>query len=72
MSIVFTADVFCDGDLEDGTLCGLWTNGVTGATPPRKAEARERASVEGWRRIGTKDYCPRCVAGLHSGMGDME
>jgi len=57
MSIVYTADVFCDGD-----GCSLWTHGVSGSTPPTKAQARAEHSVrEGWTHVGGKDYCPDCV-----------
>ncbi|MCB4349842.1 hypothetical protein LA345_39270 (plasmid) [Burkholderia vietnamiensis] len=56
MSIVYTADVFCDGD-----DCSQWTNGVTGVKPPEKWRARERAQHERWIHVGGKDYCPACA-----------
>lgn len=61
MSIVYTADVFCDGIRQDGEPCGQWTNGVTGDEPPRKMLARERAAQERWTHCGGRDYCPRCA-----------
>lgn len=56
MSIVYTADVFCDGD-----DCQLWVHGLTSGTIPTKTEARANAKVtEGWQRAGGRDLCPTC------------
>ena len=55
MSIVHTADVFCDGP-----DCSLWTHGATEGRPPKHSTARANAARDGWARIGYKDYCPRC------------
>lgn len=56
MSVVYTADVFCDGH-----ECPNWIAGVTSTTPPRKFAARSMfASREGWTRKGNKDFCPKC------------
>lgn len=58
MSIVYTADIFCDGD-----GCGQWTHGVTASCAPTKAEARKHAvDTRGWWLDHKgKDYCPRCA-----------
>jgi len=56
MSIVYTADVFCDGN-----DCSQWTNGVTGAKPPEKWRVRMQARAGRWVRVGGKDYCPACA-----------
>lgn len=56
MSIVYTADVFCDGD-----DCSQWTNGVSSAWPPTHKQARtEHAPHEGWLFHKGRDYCPAC------------
>lgn len=60
MSIVYTADVFCDAD-----GCSQWTHGETGAKPPLKWRARMNArSTAQWVHVGGKDYCPACAAAL--------
>lgn len=61
MSIVFTADVFCDGD-----DCSQWTHGaLKHETPPTKRSARAGAAKTAkWKRIDGKDYCPRCWSKL--------
>jgi hypothetical protein len=61
MSIAYTADVFCDGVRANGEPCPDWTNGVTGATPPTKKLARDRAANEFWVHVHGKDYCPACA-----------
>jgi hypothetical protein len=68
VSIVYTADVFCDGD-----DCSLWVQGVSATRPPTKAQARaEHAPREGWTHIKGKDYCRRCAraAQLDGGQGE--
>jgi hypothetical protein len=60
VSIVYTADVFCDGD------CSLWTSGVTGVRPPAKTDARLTAArTAKWVHHKGKDYCPGCWAGIN-------
>jgi hypothetical protein len=63
MSIVYTADVFCDGQ-----SCSQWTPGLTGLKPPTHADTRKTAmsGIPGkyWRHVGGKDYCPLCAAAL--------
>lgn len=59
MSIVYTADVFCDGE-----NCSLWTNGLTGTKPPLKWRARAVARRENWQHVKGKDYCPHCAPPL--------
>lgn len=62
MSIVYTADVFCDGIVEEGKQCPIWTHGVSGSTVPGKTLARtEHAPREGWAFHKGKDYCPTCA-----------
>lgn len=56
MSIVYTADVFCDGD-----DCSLWIHGTTARTPPTKAQARVGLGDDGWKHISGKDYCRECA-----------
>jgi hypothetical protein len=57
MSIVYTADVFCDGD-----ACSIWTHGATSTKLPTKKEARAAVDPRaGWKHVGGKDYCPTCV-----------
>lgn len=57
MSIVYTADVFCDGD-----DCHVWTHGATAADPPIKREARANAAkADRWVHVGGKDYCRECA-----------
>jgi hypothetical protein len=55
MAIVYTADVFCDG--ED---CSEWTHGATLTTPPKKGRARSNAERDGFKYLNGKDYCHRC------------
>lgn len=55
MSVVYTADVFCDGD-----DCSLWAHGVTNGQPPTKAEARDGAKHAGFVHYKGKDYCRQC------------
>jgi hypothetical protein len=60
MSIVYTADVFCD-------KCGIWSEGVTvtGAKAPGLAsKALKKAKAEGWSRDARSlytDLCPNCL-----------
>jgi hypothetical protein len=56
MSIVYTADVFCDGD-----DCSQWTHGSTGAKPPLKWRTRMQARSDHWVHVSGKDYCPKCA-----------
>lgn len=59
MSVTYTADVFCDGELR-----GHWTHGATQQDkPPTKAQARNYMG-DGFVRIGGNDYCPACVKKL--------
>lgn len=54
MSIVYTADVFCDE-------CNQWTHGVTSSRPPTKESARLTAARSAnWKHVNGKDYCPVC------------
>lgn len=56
MSIVYTADVFCDIG-----LCLLWVPGTTSNRPPAKADARAAAARnDKWVHHKGKDYCPDC------------
>ena len=56
VSIVYTADVFCDGD-----DCSQWTQGTTGSWIPTKTEARANAKhLENWKRHQGRDLCPGC------------
>lgn len=57
MSVVYTADVFCDGE-----GCGEWTHGETGSLVPTKKQAREGAKHDKFVHVGNKDYCPACNA----------
>jgi hypothetical protein len=61
MSIVYTADIFCDGD-----GCSQWTHGTTAGSAPTKAEARKYAvDARGWWLDHKgKDYCPRCAKNI--------
>lgn len=56
MSIVYTADVFCDGH-----ECGQWIHCITDAKPPLKWRSRVQARRHGWAHIKGKDYCPNCL-----------
>jgi hypothetical protein len=60
MSIVYTADVFCD-------VCGGWEHGVTGRRV-RARDAREHVQKKlmgpKWKRVKGQDLCPRCVSQL--------
>jgi len=57
MSITYTIDIFCDG-------CSCWEHGDSGGYRLSVGQARdtaERASrLNGWMRVGNKDYCPTC------------
>lgn len=57
MSIVYSADVICDG-------CAQWTPGPTGrAKPPGKLEAFEEADTKGWLKVSYSSHlCPDCLA----------
>ncbi|WP_109479144.1 hypothetical protein [Paraburkholderia sp. C35] len=59
MSVVYTADVFCDGD-----GCSMWTHGATAADPPTMREARANAAKDRFVRHKGKDYCPSCAKSL--------
>jgi hypothetical protein len=54
MSVVYIADVFCDG-------CSQWMHGATGVQAPSKREARATARREHWLHIGGRDFCPTCA-----------
>lgn len=58
MSIVYTADIFCDGD-----GCSEWTNGLSSTIPPLKHVTRRAAPVrKGWvLGVNGNDYCPKCA-----------
>lgn len=57
MSIVYTADVFCDGQ-----SCSQWISGLTGIKPPSYAATRKAAMpIARWVRVDGKDYCPQCA-----------
>lgn len=63
MSVVYTADIFCDGH-----ECLNWITGVTSETPPLKKDARAVFSkLEGWTRKGSKDFCPSCSTPVPTG-----
>lgn len=55
MSIVYTADVFCDGE-----NCSIWTHGATSTTLPGKKAARHSARSDGFIHVDGKDYCRHC------------
>ena len=55
MTIVYTADVFCDE-------CSVWVHGTTGPTPPTKTAVRKIAAKQKWLRSHGRDLCPKCAA----------
>lgn len=59
MTVIYTADVFCDGE-----SCGVWSHGATSHLPPLKSVARLGAVLgDGFiHHSNGKDYCPRCLA----------
>ena len=58
MSIVYTADVFCD-------KCGVWIHGATGNKAPGLATKALKVSKQaGWSRDVRSvytDLCPNCL-----------
>jgi hypothetical protein len=58
MSVVYTADVFCDSE-----GCSHWTHSGTAALPLSKKLAR-RLMSDGFVHIKGKDYCRHCAAKL--------
>jgi hypothetical protein len=54
MSIVYTADVFCDD-------CATWTRGASDKRPPLKWRTRCGIRRDGWIHSVGKDYCPACA-----------
>jgi hypothetical protein len=67
MSIVYSADVFCDGE-----CAGLWTHGATGSAAPTKTEARANAAHSGYVHHKGKDYCPACWKALAAKQNEPE
>lgn len=55
MSVVIETLVCCDG-------CGHNNSGDDRHLPAY--EIRKNRAKEGWRKIGQKDYCPKCVESL--------
>lgn len=58
MTVIYTADVFCD-------RCGNWFHGDTGFTASGLAtKVVRRAKAAGWSRVNNSqwlDLCPVCV-----------
>lgn len=64
MTVVYTADVFCD-------RCGVWEHGTTGRRQQALATvAIETAKKLGWSRQNNSmflDLCPKCLDKTHKG-----
>ena len=60
MSVVIETLIFCDG--KDCALDGPYCDG-DGRSESAMSQ-RRGFEINGWRRVGSKDYCPHCILKL--------
>jgi len=62
MSICFTVDIMCNGDVGDH-ICAEWVFGTVQyhTISGTRESARKKAKAAGWVYKDGKDYCPDCA-----------